>query len=405
MGSMPACTVFSLMSRITDRAYGSQTLWLWWHGLRDRLQGDHGRANARWGFLRPPAGEGRLVWFQAGGDEGSVRLAAGALRAVRQTRRDLRLVFSFEREYPQLLGRALPDLDRSAFGHGPSDAPRAVRRALQSLAPLGVLMVARQPAPNLSAALEAAAGRCLALHTPAAAAGCFEAAYPADRDQVEAWQHCGRADYIAPQADLRTLLVEAQVDPNFRKVLCGSTELSVWCVLGASPRRFSELDAWWTDSGLGSRGVLIVAPTCAGKVPDGWLPISAWQRTPLAGGSVVLLDEYRWLSAVAASSDAIHVMDTDAWTFWQVLAGGCPVSVSDRTAVLRRFDSDTAVGVADHVFEETTTLADLERFWVTMRGDPISSRLRGDALRRLFWSERRRAADINRELLKRVFEW
>ncbi|MHB8346215.1 MAG: hypothetical protein ACYDHM_03355 [Acidiferrobacterales bacterium] len=393
------------MSRTTDRAYGNKALWLWWHGLRDRLRGDHGRANARQGYLRPPAGEGRLVWLQAGGDVGSIRLAAGALRAVRQTRRDLRLVLSFEREYPQLLGRMLSDPDRTAFGHGPGDSPRAVRRTLRSLAPLGVLMVARQPAFNLSMALEAAAVRCLALHTPAAVAGRFQAAYPADRDQAEAWQRCGRADYIAPQVDLRTLLVEAQVDPNLRGALCGGTDLSVWCVLGANPRRLSELDTWWTDSGFGSRGVLIVALACPGKAPDSWLPISTWRRTSLAGGSVVLLDEDRWLPAVAAASDAIHVMDIDAWTFWQVLASGCPVSVLDRATVLRRFDADTAAGVADHVFEEAPTLADLSEFWIAMRADPISGRLRGDGLRRLFWSERRRAADINRELLQRVFEW
>ena len=402
---MRACTASSLMSRVADRAYGSRTLWLWWHGLRDRLRGDHGRANARWGHLRPPAGGGRLVWIEAGGAQGSVRLAAGVVRALRQARHDLRLVLSFEREYPLLLERALSGLERTAFGHGPSDSARAVRRALRSLAPLGVLMVARDPAPNLSAALEAAGVRCIALHTPAATTGRFQAVYPADRSQVEAWQRCGRADYIAPQADLTTLLVEAQVEPNFRAVLCGGADLAIWCLLGASPQRFPELDAWWTGSGLGRSGVLLVAPARSGRTPAAWLRISDWQRTPLAAGRVVLLDDSRWLPAATASSDAIHVMDPDAWTFWQALAGGCPVSVSDRSAVLRRFDADTAAGAADRIFEEAPMLTQLEQFWTAMRADPIGGRLRGDGLRRLFWSERRRAADVNHELLKRVFAW
>ncbi len=393
------------MSSLTDRAYGSGSLWLWWHGLRDRLRGDHARANARWGHLRPPAGGGRLVWVEAGDEEGSVRLAAGMLHALRQTRRDLRLVLSFEREYPLLLDRELAGLEQTGFGYGPSDATRAVRRTLRSFAPLGVLMVARHPAPNLSAALEAAAVRCVALHTTAAAAGRFQAVYPADRDQAEAWQRCGRAEYIAPQVDLTTLLVEAQVDPNLRGILCGGADFAVWCLIGVSPQRFQEVDAWWSGSGLGRRGILMVSTAHPGAAPAAWLRISAWHRTPLAAGSTVLIDDSRWLPAVAASSDAIHAINPDAWTFWQALAGGRPMSVADRTAVLRRFDAATASGPADGLFEEVFAFAQLEQFWNAMRADPIGARLRGDALRRLFWGERRRAGEVNRELLKRVFQW
>ncbi|MDA8363640.1 MAG: hypothetical protein M0Z84_07425 [Gammaproteobacteria bacterium] len=391
------------MNPVTDRAYGNRTLWLWWYGLRDRLRGDRGRANARWGHVRAPAGGGRLVWIETGAEEAGVRLGAGVLRALRESRHDLRLVLSFEREFPQLLERALVGLERTGFGYGPSDSARAVRRVLRTFAPLGVLMVARRPAPILSAALEAAGIRCVAVHTPAAVAGRFQAAYPADRAQAEAWQQCGRADYIAPRADLTTLLVEAQVDPNFRSALCGGLDLAVWCLLGASPQRFPEIDAWWRDSGLGRRGLLLVGSAAPAAAPPGWLRISAWNRTVLGGGRVVLVDDSRWLPAVAASSDAIHLLEADAWTFWQTLAGGRPVSVPDHAAVLGRLDADATA--AARVFEEVPTLAQLERFWTAMRGDPIGGRRRGDGLRRLFWGERRRAADVNRELLARVFAW
>ncbi|MDA8419730.1 MAG: hypothetical protein M0039_00540, partial [Pseudomonadota bacterium] len=150
------------MSPAADPAYGSRLLWLWWQGLRDRLRGNHRRASARWGHLRPPPGSGRLVWAEAGGTEDSVRLAAGLLQALSATQRDLRLVLSFEQEYPQLAGRMLDGLRDTAYGYGPADPARAVRRTLRALAPSGVLMVARHPAPNLCAGLETTGVQCVA---------------------------------------------------------------------------------------------------------------------------------------------------------------------------------------------------------------------------------------------------
>jgi len=393
------------MSPLTDRAYGSDSLGLWWHGLRDRLHGEHARANARWGHLRPPSGESGLVWVETGKDEGGVRLALGALRALREARLDLRLVLTFEREYPLLLERGIAGINKTGFGYGPCDAPRAVRRALRALAPLGVVMAGRQPAPNLCAALEIAGVRCIALHTPVAARGHFEAVYPADAEQEQAWQASARADYIAPQADFTTLLVESQVDPNFRQVLCGATGLAIWWILGARARDAKRLSAWWTASELSRHGILLVssADTGAASAP-GWIPISAWRRTTLAAGNIVLVDETRWLPAISASSDAVHVMDSGAWPFWQALAGGCPMSVADHAFALRHIGAIRS-GQAGELFAHAPGFDELERFWRAMRSDPIAARGRGDALRRLFWAERRHASEVNHELLQRVFDW
>lgn len=391
------------MSSVTDRAYGSNVFWVWWQGLRDRLRGAHARANARWGYLLPPPGPGRIVWVEAGNDEPGVHLALGALRALRETRIDLRLVLTFEHEFPQLLERGLAGLKKTRFGYGPCDTPRAVRRALRALAPLGVVMTGREPAPNLCTELEKSGTRCIALHAPAARAGHFEAVYPADTRQAQNWRESGRAEYIAPVADLSTLLIEAQVDPNFRQALCGSAALSIWWLLGAPDGE--ALATWWAASPLSRAGILIVSPADTGfaAAPE-WTRLSAWSRTALPAGSIVLADESRWLPAVAASSDAVHIIDTGSWQFWQALAGGCPLSLADRAMATARVNS-IAPPQAEELFPEVRSFDELERLWRALHADPIAARSRGDALRRVFWGERRRADDVNRELLQRVFDW
>ncbi len=393
------------MSYVTDRAYGSNSLWVWWQGLRDRLQGRHARANARRGFLRPPLGTGRLVWVEAGGDEDSIRLALGALRALRESRLDLRLVLTFEHEYRPLLERDLAGLANTGFGYGPCDTPRVVRRTLRALSPFGVIIAGRRPAANLCAALAETSTRCIALHTPAATTGHFEAAYPADNMQAQSWRQCARADYVAPAADLATLLVEAQVDPNFRGLLTGAASLSLWWLLGVRAHDTAALAAWWAASPLRRDSILIVSPADdARDMPRQWLRVSSWSRSALSAGSILLADDNRWLPAIAAASDAVHVMHARGSPFWQAMAGGCPMSVADLAAAVARFNSMPAAQ-AQALFAGVHAFDELERFWRTLQDDPIAARTRADQLRRAFWGERRRASDVNRELLQRVYDW
>lgn len=43
--------------------------------------------------------------------------------------------------------------------------------------------------------------------------------------------------------------------------------------------------------------------------------------------------------------------------------------------------------------------------WQQYRHDPIEARRQGDECRKLFWKERRRAAEVLQEFLQRVFDW
>ncbi|MHB1241689.1 MAG: glycosyltransferase N-terminal domain-containing protein, partial [Gammaproteobacteria bacterium] len=160
--------------------YGSRGWRLWWQGLRDRAHGRHARANARWGHLRPPTGRGRVVWLRAGAAASSVRLAAELLGAIRDRRHDVRLILTFEEEHPALLRRYLPGVERMGFGYGPCDAPRAVRRALARLDPLGLILVDCAPAARLMRAAAERGVHVVAYHTPAATDAPVEAAYPKD---------------------------------------------------------------------------------------------------------------------------------------------------------------------------------------------------------------------------------
>lgn len=397
-----------------DSDYGSRLWRLWRADLRDRLTGNAARANARWGFLRPPAGRGKLLWIVTGAGREAVRLAVDALCALRARRQDLRLVLSFEHEYPDLLERAR-DLDRTAVGYGLCDAPAAVRRALKALVPFGVVFVRHAPRPNLVRRLADTPVHTVALNC-ACVPGRFEAAYPANRAQALAWREAGSADHVAAPADFETLLVEAQVDPNFRSLVCGGNELQLWWMHGLGTAQAAALAASWRRSLLAERGVLFLAPPAAVAAqaleqvlpgdPARLIRLSRWTRGALPPGAIVLVDEDRWLPAIAASVTAAHFFaGASSWALWHALAGGAPVSLAD-PALYACFAGNGAP--QDEVEEALAMYEDLgaliER-WQAYAADPLETRRAGDRARRLFWHVRRRAQATSADFLQRVYDW
>lgn len=380
-------------------AYGSNHALLWYHGLRDRLRGEHARANARWGYLRPPAVRGKLVWIKAGGTRGSVRTAVELLRAIRERRLDIRLVLTFERDYPDLLEERVRGLAKVGLGYGPSDAPAAVRRALQRLDPFAIIWVDHAPGPRLLAAARQRGLHTVAYGTPPVQQGQVEAAYPLDPADAQAWQDSRAADYVAPTADPLAQLVEAQVEPTFGSLVRGGADCSLaWMHLGSAGELPAVRRAWAAWAGRPD-AILFVSAAAGlegvGEEP-GELRISAWRRLPVAPGSLVLVDEARWAPALAVSADAIHLTTPDRLAMWQALAGGVPVSVGTSEAL-------PAPPPAGAVVEP-----DPGRFftlWSGYREDPMGARRRGDEARRRFWEERRRSAEVVGEFLQRVYDW
>lgn len=399
------------MPRADGSDYGSRLLDLWRADLCDRLHGERARANARWGVLRPPPGRGRLVWVMADASRDSVRLGADVLAALHEKRLDVRLVLSFERQYPELIARAR-GLSRSAVGYGPADAPSAVRRALQAFAPLGVVFVRRCVPPNLAETLAAHAIPAVALNAQPSAAGRFAAVYPANRAQALAWGRAGNTDYIALPADFLTLLVEGQVEPGFRRLVAGGKDLCLWWVHGLGRQEAVAIATAWRASPLSANGILLLGPAQADATRaieadiGGTLRLSHWGRTPMPPGTVALLDEERWLPAVAASARAVHLCaGTGRWALWQALAGGAPVSLADPVLYAALDSNGSPEREVMEVLAVETDPAQVLRRWQDYATDTLSARRAGDRTRRIFWNARRRAQAVSADFLQRVYDW
>ncbi|MEJ2645850.1 MAG: hypothetical protein P8180_13190 [Gammaproteobacteria bacterium] len=385
-----------------SEGYGRRLLPLLADGLRDRLRGEHGRANARWGHVRAPAGTGKLIWLKTGAGEQSVHLGAELLAAIRHKRLDVRLVLTFEQDFPTLVNEHLAGLEKVGVGYGPCDAPRAVRRTLGRLDPFAIIWVDGAPDPNLSKAAGDDSRHTVVFAAPPAASPTrVEAADPATPAQAHAWQQTGGADYIAPVADFRTLLVEAQVEPTLRGLVCAGRDLDLWWFHGADAPSVHAAASQWRRCPLASSGVLFVSAE-ADDVGDlgADLLISTWTRTGLAPGTVVAVDEARWTAAVATAAHGQHLSGARSEVLWQALAVGTPTSVSpdlDRE-LSQRMAEPPPLPVAD-------TFDALLINWQHWHDDPASARRLGDRCRRRFWDERRRAAAVLEELLQRVFDW
>lgn len=383
--------------------YGASALRAWWSGYRDRRAGRSHQANARWGWLRAPGGRGPALWVQATGEADDVLLAAELTRAIREKRLDLRVILTFERDYPELLDPRIGGLKGVGYGFGPCDHPRAIRRTLARLDPLRTMTIGRGPAANL--ARQSAARQLPAVVIAGDPATDFlpmplEAVYPVDERQARRWRQLGaEAAQVQAPVDFLTLLTTAQVDPNFRRLICGNAELDLWWLHGVPAMQAQHWVAAWRAAGLDRAGVLFLGLEghLAGQA---WPALSAWTREPVPAGSVLLVDEAKWLPAIAAASTGAHLSRAGRGVAWQAMAGGKPVSVADvgQYPVSQLQDAPDAPAVLPDA-------SAVMQAWQSYLENPIRARLLGDAARRFFWEERRKAQARLPELLQRVFDW
>lgn len=363
--------------------YGSNPFVLWYCGLRDRLQGRAHRARARWGHLRAPEGTGKLIWVRAGSSRRSVRLAAEVVAALREKRRDVRLILTYHTEYPDLLAARLGGLAKTGFGFGPADAPRAVNRVLARLEPSGVICVEDAPGHNFLQALAARKIHAVQLQGACPQRGGLDAYYP----HTEGAGVEGVAGYVAPAADLLTLIIPSQVDPVFGSLLKGNSCTDIWWA--HAPKNGPDWVVTWVASPLFSNSVLCVSQSETGFVEAATAAgvavyrASSWSRDAVPAGSIWIVDEARWLPALAASASGVWLgLAGDRETFWQALAGGAP-----------------------RVVAEASAPAEVVAGWLALHSDPAQARKRRDESRRLFWEERRKAAAVLEEFLQRVYDW
>ena len=378
------------------KSYTASRLSVLRQGWRDRLKGEHARANARLGYLRQPQGEGKIVWIKAGGSRDSVRLGAELMGAIRQKRLDVRLVLTFEEDYEDILEPRVAGMQKIGLGYGPCDLPRVVKRTWDRLEPFGVIVVDTTFPENLARQAEAAGTHLIAFNTPPGK-GAVEAAYPVDAAQHAAWENAGTAAHVAEPADPHSLFVEAQVDTTLRSLVEGGEDREIWWWQGPSDAAAAFVSAW-RASPLAGSGVLFVsadgAPDPAG-VAD--LTISDWRRAALAGGSVVWVDDPKWYGAIASAANGGHLEEAEQATLWSALAGGSAISIRAGLDVLQ-------ASLAEKLCQIDNNQAVLD-LWSTYREAPMEGRRQGDVCRRLFWDERRKLQKTIDEFLQRVFDW
>lgn len=367
-------------------AFGSFLPTLLYADWQDRRRGDAARIAARWGYLKRPAERGKLIWLQCGGNDDGIALGSELAAAIRERRQDVQLVLTVERTIP-ILETRLQGLSRTAWGYAPSDRPAALARAFSRLEPFALIFCGVAPRLNM-ARMTAQVKHVLAVAPPACAdLAAIERVYPASDMQARACERYAQAE----RADLQTIMVEAQVDPNFVTLVNGRHSRHLWWLHSADARRAAAFARLFSHRF--AEDVLFIS----GASPDTAVPISRWDRSVLAPGSIVALDEDKWLPAIAASVTATHLESPAPRVLWQAMAGGAAITHDGGCAL--------PSGELTNVFGQAREHAAVFDAWQRYRNDPISRRKHADAARRTFWDERRRAARVNEELLARVFEW
>ena len=369
-----------------------------WASWQDARAGRRGQANARWGWIKAPGERGPILWMQSFSDPDNQRLGIELSRAIAEKRRDLRMVMTFETEYPQLLQQHTESLERLGYGFGPCDHAQAVERTLDKLKPLRYLALGQMPRKGLSAALKQRQipSVLMAADPQNPVPTLLEAVYPRDARQAEQWQGKVSAAVLQEPVDFATLFTIAQVDPNFRSMISGTDEGLLWWVEGLTGKQWQDWRQAWAASPLSRQGLLFLG---GAERPEDLPLLSKWRRQPLPAGSVLAVDEDRWYPALAAAAQAVHLLSAASFLQWQVYAGSRPVSV--HSGVVLNAARQLEAGAVQVLNNPSQVL----QHWQDLYADVMQARQRGDATRRVFWQERRLAGERLPEFLQRVFDW
>lgn len=375
--------------------YGARFGSVWRAVLRDYRRGDGARARARLGFLTPPADRGRLIWIRAGRAPEDLRLGIELLGAVRDKRQDVRIVLTFEQDYPKLFERHMQPFRKVGVGYGPCDRPRVMRRVLRRFDPHGIIQAGGVVPRNLARATTAPL---FAVNAAPPEAGLpatpLAGVWPLDPDAARRWSAAPGGEMLEP-ADPQARFVEAQADVVLRTLVGGQVE-RLWWWHGTS----AQWRAWrvaWQATGWARSDILLVSladqSEGASPIPEGCdRAVSAWDRNALPAGTVLHLDDSRWFAAAASAAHAVHLAAPQRQALWQGLAGGAAVSLG----------VDPAFDLPCPVYPEPGVVLDA---WRALRDDVAQRRRQGDAARRRFWDERRRVDANFDAVLRQVWDW
>ncbi|HKJ71161.1 MAG TPA: hypothetical protein VKA55_05370, partial [Gammaproteobacteria bacterium] len=312
------------------------------------------------------------------------------VRGIRSVRVDVRAVITAAGGCPETLRPLLQEYRGTAAAPAIIDHQRAGRRAAERLGPSALLAVHRLPPPRF---LRGVAGA----DVPVTAVSCepparlprglrFDHILPVGEAQAERWRTRG----FAPEApvDLELFLARTDVEPTFKAAIApGEGRRLLWAdrLPRDAQRRNAFVERW-----CGEDTILVVG----GAGPGGGhnrpvVRLSEWdrERRPLEPGTLVWMDEERWLPAVSASAFAGVLVDPSRTALWQALASGLPtVATGSAPATLRDLGVDP---------EAATALAadwdGVDECWAHWRQQAFAWRDQQARTRRAFWEVRRRA--------------
>lgn len=385
---------------MNNPAYSHRFIPVLWQNLRDRLQGNQARANARMGRVRPPEGQGRLIWIRAGSAFASVKLAAQIMGAIRGKRQDVRLVLTFEEDLPEAYRHELEGVEKIGLGFGPCDRRSAIQRFLQRMQPMGVITVGDQPGHNLIQLLARHSTiKSMLVHTDDLVPVPGLVQYP--------WWGQSMPEVtdglaLEPACELITLLVQNQLEPTLRNVIHGPDADEGFFWMHLAPEAVLPCLQLWQQHPLSERHSLIVSVEGAGPFGleqadagfDYTVRLSEWDRKPLAPGALIWMDSWAWAGAVAVASSGNWLHAQNRWLYWQALAGSRPLlsafaALAPDSENIARVDAPEAV---------LTT-------WAHWLDDQVSTRALIDRNRRMFWDARRRTNEVLETILQRVYDW
>lgn len=363
----------------------------WGRDLWDRLRGRPERVLGRWGWYRSPGGPGPLLWVYAPDCTGA-RVGAEIVRGIRSVRVDVRAVITAAWGCAETLRPLLQEYRGTGAAPAVIDHQRAARRSAGRLGPNALLAVHRLPPPQFLKGV-ASAG------VPLAAVNCepprrrprglrFDHIQPVGEAQAERWRAAGYSPH-AP-VDLELFLARTDVEPNFKAALApGAGRRLLWA--DGLPREPAERAAF-LDRWAGDDHVLIVGGE--GPAEGHGRPVarlSEWdaERQPVAPGTLVWMDEERWLPAVTASAFAGVLVAPTRAVVWQALASGLPAVASGSAP-----DTLRDLGVDP---EAATALAGdweaVSELWARWQDEAFAWRDQQARTRRAYWQVRRRAED------------
>ncbi len=359
-----------------------------------RLRGQRPRANALWGLVKPPAGRGKVIGIRAGASRDSVMLGAGLMAAIRQKRRDVRLVLIYDTEYPDILVEYFSGLEKIGFGFAAADIAAMEGRLLRRLQPFAMIFSGEPAGKGIARALQ---------RHPVPHLLNFQTTNP-NRLAVEL-DFPNQQTGEGPGYEAMSLLVQSQVDKQLSALLTGGGERPVFLLHGLAPVELQQFLSGWQESALADRAILCLGMedyTEAGLQAmldviraagfDG-RRFSQWDRRAAAKSEIFLIDEWRWFAAVAVAAQAIHLVTTGQASFWQSLASA---SVISRRPFLTL---PVALDLPELNNEQ------LLQSWQSLPDKPFVARQTADENRRIFWDYRRRAQAGMADLLQRIYDW